>query len=119
MIRPALIDMNPVELKYYRFTVSLDKCSGSCNVSSPKICVPEKTEDINVKEFNMITNTNESKAMAKHIISFDCKCKFNSTTCNSTQKWKMKRVNVNVKINVCKKIIVGILAHMLVRIANI
>ena len=54
-----------------------------------------------------------------NIISFDCKCKFNSTTCNSTQKWKMKHVNVNVKINVCKKIIVGILAHMLVRIANI
>ena len=66
MIRLAVIDMNPVELKYFRFTVSLDKCSGSCNVLSPKICVPEKTEDINVKEFNMITNTNESKAMAKH-----------------------------------------------------
>ena len=101
VIRPALIDMNPVELKY-PFTVSLDKCSGSCNILSPKIFVPEKTEDINVKEFNMI-NTNESKAMAKHIISFDCKCKFNSTTCNSTQKWKMKHVSVNVKINVSAK----------------
>ena len=31
MIRPFLIDLNPVELKYYPFMISLDKCSGSCN----------------------------------------------------------------------------------------
>ena len=30
----------------------------------------------------MITNKNEAKAMTKHI-SCGCKCKFNSTTCNS------------------------------------
>ena len=27
MIRPFLIDLNPVELKYYPFMISLDKCS--------------------------------------------------------------------------------------------
>ena len=32
MIRPTLIDLNPVELKYYPFMISLHKCSGSCNV---------------------------------------------------------------------------------------
>ena len=31
MIRPTLIDLNPVELNYYLFMISLDKCSGSCN----------------------------------------------------------------------------------------
>ena len=40
---PSLTDLNPVELKYYQFTISLDKSSGSCNVLSPKICVPKKT----------------------------------------------------------------------------
>ena len=34
MVRPTLIDMNPVELKYYPFTISLNKCTGSCNVLS-------------------------------------------------------------------------------------
>ena len=29
MIRPTLIDMNSVELKYYPFVVSLNKCTGS------------------------------------------------------------------------------------------
>ena len=77
MVRSTLLDLNPVELKYYPFLISLDKCSGSCNVLSPKICIPKETKDINIKAFNMITNTNEAKKMAKHI-SCDCKCKFNS-----------------------------------------
>ena len=67
----------------------------------------------------MITNKNGAKTMAKHI-SCDCKCKFNSTTCNSNKKLNIKHVNVNVKIIISgKKIIVGILAHALVGIANI
>ena len=31
MIRHFFIDVNPVELKYYPFMISLGKCSGSCN----------------------------------------------------------------------------------------
>ena len=54
-----------------------------------KICVPKKTEDINVKALNIITDINEAKATTKHI-SCDCKCKFNSTKCNSNQKWNNK-----------------------------
>ena len=37
----------------------------------------------------MITNENEARTTTKHI-SCDCKCKFNSTTCNSNQKWNNK-----------------------------
>ena len=65
--------------------ISLDKCTRICNALSPKICVPKETKDINVKAFNTITNKNEAKTMTK-FISFDCKCKFNSTTCNLNQK---------------------------------
>ena len=32
MVRPTLVDLNPVELKYYPFIISLGKYSGSCNV---------------------------------------------------------------------------------------
>ena len=42
MIRPTLIDLNPVEFKYYPFMICLDKCNGSCNVLSTKICIPKK-----------------------------------------------------------------------------
>ena len=55
-------------------------------VLSPKIFVPIKAIDINVKVFNIITNKNGAKTMDKHI-SCDFKCKFNSVTFNSNQVW--------------------------------
>ena len=36
MVRPTLTDMKPPELKYYPFMISLNKCTGGCNVLSPK-----------------------------------------------------------------------------------
>ena len=83
----ALIDLNLIELKYYPFMISLDTCNGSCNFISPKICVPrkKKKKNINVKAFNRMTNKDEAEAMTEHI-SCDCKCKFNSTTCNLNRK---------------------------------
>ena len=82
MVRRTLIDLNSVELEYHPFMISLDKCSGSCNVLSPKICVPKATKDINVKVLNMTTNKNEAKTTTKYT-SCDCKCTFNSATCKS------------------------------------
>ena len=55
MVRHTLINMNPNEIKYYPFMISLSKYTGSCNVLSPKICVPKESKDIDVKAFNMIT----------------------------------------------------------------
>ena len=52
MVRPTFIDLNPVELKYYPFMISLDKCARSCNALSPKICVPKDAK----KAFNIITS---------------------------------------------------------------
>ena len=88
-VRPTVNDINPAELKYYPFMISLNKCTGSCNVLSTNIFIPKETKDINVKVFNMITNKENAKAMTEHI-SCGCKCKFNSTKCNSNQKWNNK-----------------------------
>ena len=44
MVRPSLSDLNRVELNYYPFMINLDKCTGSFNVLSPKICVPKETK---------------------------------------------------------------------------
>ena len=73
MIRPIIIDLKPVELTYYPFMISLDKCSGICNSLddlSTKIYVPSKTNDVNVKIFKMITIRNEAKTLVRHI-SYD------------------------------------------------
>ena len=86
-----------------------------------RVFVPSKIKDLNVKVFifDMITNWNEAKALVKHI-SCDCKYKFNSTTCNSNRKWSNEINNVSIRIIVhAKKVIVGILAYVLLRIVSI
>ena len=45
----------------------------------------------------MITKKDEAKAMTE-LISCDCKCKFNSTTCTSKQKWNIKTCECECKI---------------------
>ena len=63
MVRPILIDRNPNELKCYPFMTSLNKCTGSCDILSSKICVTKETKNIYVIAFNSIAIKDESKAM--------------------------------------------------------
>ena len=79
IVQPTLINLHPneysQELHYYPFSVKLDRCVGSCNTlndSSNKACAPNKTEDLNLSVFNMITGINESKTLTKDI---SCECK--------------------------------------------
>ena len=56
MARPTLIDLDPAELKYYPFMISLDKFSKSCNSVddlSTNICITSKSKYVNVKVFIM------------------------------------------------------------------
>ena len=56
--------------------VKLDSCIGSCNTLnnlSNKVCVPNKTEDLHLSLFNMITEVNESKTLTEQIA---CECKW-------------------------------------------
>ena len=61
MIQPTLFNLHPneysQEFHYYQFTVKLDRCVASCNALIDlfnKVCVPNKTEDLNLSVFNMI-----------------------------------------------------------------
>ena len=90
-IQPILIDLHPNEynqkLHCYSFAVKLGKCAGSCNTPndlSYRVCVPNKTEDLNLSVFNMITRINESKTLTKHI-SCECKCILDGRKSNSDQ----------------------------------
>ena len=67
-MQPTLITLHlnkhSLEFHYYPFSVKLDRCVGSCNTLndlSNKVCIPNKTEDLNLSAFNMITCINESK----------------------------------------------------------
>ena len=100
----------------------LNKFNGSCNTLSKisiKICVPSKTENINLNVIILITELNESKTLTKHI-SYKCKCKLDSKSLIQIEFSKTINVNVSVKyIIITKKIIVGILLNVMVKMANI
>ena len=89
MSKSTLVNLHPnqysQESHYYPFTFNLDRCVGSCNTLndlSNKVCISDKTEDLNLSMFNMITGINESKKLTKHI-SCVRKCKFDGRKCNS------------------------------------
>ena len=65
-------------------------------------CGPRKIKDVNVKTFNII-RINEGNTVVKHI-SYDFKSKFNSTTFNSNQKWKIDTCQCECKnYRTCEK----------------
>ena len=91
MSQSTLINLHPneysQEFHYYPFAVKLDRCVGSCNTLNDlpnKVCVPNKTENLNLSMFNMITGINESKILTKHI-SCEGKCKFDGRKFNLNQ----------------------------------
>ena len=75
MIQPNLINLHPnaysQELRYHSYAVKLDRCVGSRNTLtdlSNKLCFSNKTEDLIIHVFNMITGKNESKLLTKYIV---------------------------------------------------
>ena len=103
MIQPILINLHPneysQEFHYYPFALKLDKCVWRCNTLndlSNKVCVPDKTDDLNLTVFNMITGINESKTLTKKI-SCESKCKFDGKKCNSDQCWNNDKCRCECK----------------------
>ena len=71
------------------FAVKLDRCVGSCNTLndlSNKLFIPNKTEDLNLSVFNIITCINELQTLTKNI-SCKRKRKLGGTKCKSNQQW--------------------------------
>ena len=126
MTRPTLINLYPNEYSnefhYYPIEVKLDRCVGSCNTLndlSNKVCVPNKTEDLNLSMFNMITGINESRTLTKHI-SRKYKCRFDERKCNSDQWWNNDKCRSECKKRMyVKKIMFGTLLHVIVKMENI
>ena len=91
---------------YYPFAVKSDRCVGSCNTLSDlsnKVCILNKTEDLNLSVFNMITGINEPKTLTKHI-SCKCKCNLDGTKCNTNQWWNNNKCRCECKkIHLCEK----------------
>ena len=81
-VRPEIINVNSDEPVFYPFSIKTSKCSGSCNnINDPyaKMCVPDVVKNLNVKMFNLMSKTNETRNTCK------CKCRLDASVCNDKQ----------------------------------
>ena len=63
-IRKKIIDINNNGPTFYPFGVSVNKCIGRCNNNndpSAKLSVPSSMKNINVKVFNLMSRSNQTR----------------------------------------------------------
>ena len=63
-VRPEIINVISDEPAFYPFCIKTSKCSGSCNnINDPyaKLCVPDVVKNLNVRAFNLMSRTNETR----------------------------------------------------------
>ena len=96
-VRSEIINFNSNEPVFYPFSIKTSKCSGNCdNINNPyaKRCIPDVIQDLNVKVFNLMSGTNETRHIKWHET---CKCKCTQVFVMISNDGIMINVNVNVK----------------------
>ena len=128
LAQPALINLHPnkygQELRYYPFAVNLDRCVTSYNTFhklSNKVCAPNETEKINLYVINMRTSINESKILAKHHAGVNVSLIIENVTSIKSEITRSAGMSVEILKNIirAKKIIFGILIHLIMKMVNI
>ena len=85
---PEIINVNSNNRIFYPFSIKTSKCIGNCNNINDlyaKICVPDVANDLNVKVFNLISRTNETRHVKWHETR-KCICRFYAIVCNNKQR---------------------------------
>ena len=87
--RSGTININTNEPVFYIYSIKISKCKGSCNtINDPyaKICVPDNIKNINVRVFNLVSRTNETRHIEWYK-TCKCKCRLDASICNNKQRW--------------------------------
>ena len=77
-VRQQIVNVNGDDPVFFPFNIKINKCSGRCNnINNPcaKFCVPDIVRNLNVKVFNLMSKTNETRHIEWHEM---CKCKCRS-----------------------------------------
>ena len=98
-VRPEIVSVTSDEPVFYPFSIKTSKCGGSCNnINDPyaKMCVSDVVKNLNVKVFNLMSRTNETRHIKWHE-TCKCKCRLDASICNNKQLGMM--INAGVKAN--------------------
>ena len=97
--RPEIVNVSTKYPVFYPFSIRTNKCSGNCNnINDPsaKICVPDVVQDLNVKVFNLMSRTNETKTTKWHE-TCKCECRLDAIVCNNKQPWNKDKCRCECK----------------------
>ena len=66
ILRPKTNNIDSNNPIFYPFSVKINRCSDNCNNVNDlyaRICVPDTIKNLNVKVFNLMTLTNETRSI--------------------------------------------------------
>ena len=92
-IRTEIINLSTNEPMCYPYSIEINRCKGSwktINKPYAKIGVPDQIKNINVKVFNLLSRTNETRHIKWHK-TCKCKCTLDASICNNKQRWNDDR----------------------------
>ena len=98
-VRPQVVNVNSKNPIFYPFSIKTSKCSRNCNDINnpyPKICIPDVIKDLNVKVFNLMSRTNETRFIEWHE-ACKCKCRLDAIVCNNKQRWNKDKCRCECK----------------------
>ena len=105
-VRLEIVDVSSHSPIFYPFSVKINRCSGNCNnINDPyaRICVPDTVKNLNVKIFNLISRTNETRSIEWHE-TCKCICRLNEIICNNKQRWNKDKCRCECKELIDKKV---------------
>ena len=87
-IRSEIVNVCSNKPLFYPYSIKINKCKSSCNsINDPnaKICVPDVIKNINVKVFNLMSRTNETRHIEWHE-TCKCKCRLDASVSKIKQR---------------------------------
>ena len=97
--RPEIININSNSPVFYSFSIKAGKCNGNCkNINDlyAKICVSDAVKDFNVKVFNLMLRTNETRHIKWHE-TCKSRCRLDAIASNNKQRWNSDKSRCECK----------------------
>ena len=124
-VRSEIININSNNPIFSPFSVKINRCSSNYNNINDlyaRISVSDTAKNLNVKVFNLMSRTNETRSIKWHE-TCKCICRLNAIICHNKQRWNEEKCICECKdlINraVCDKGFIEIQVIISVNVINL
>ena len=98
-VRPDTVNVSIDESLFSPFRIKTSKSSGSWNSindAHAKLCVKKEKKNINIKVFNLMSRTNETRHIEWHE-ACRCKCRLDANVRNNKERWNEDKCRFECK----------------------